>query len=181
MHTSIALWIAVSLVSATGASTGPERKPNIVVILADDLGIECLSSYGGRHETPNIDKLVTQGMRFSHCFSNPYCSPSRANLLTGRYPFRNGVTTVLWSRRQEEIHVSPEQPSFARQLKAEGYATSIVLRRIRSRTPKSITIFPSEKTALTRFRFSICLTPSTRPGQRSRCIMPTGSVSSRGT
>jgi arylsulfatase A len=125
MQTSIGFGIAVSLVSATGASTGPDRKPNIVVVLADDLGIECMSSYGGRHETPNIDKLATQGMRFTHCFSNPYCSPSRASLLTGRYPFKNGLKTVLWNRRQEEIHASPEQPSFARQLKAGGYATSI--------------------------------------------------------
>ncbi|MEK6247253.1 MAG: sulfatase-like hydrolase/transferase, partial [Planctomycetales bacterium] len=103
-----------------------ESAPNIVVILADDLGIECLSSYGGTsHDTPNIDKLATQGMRFTYCFSNPFCSPSRANLLTGRYPFKNGLKVVLSVRHQEEIHVSPEQPSFARQLKAEGYATAI--------------------------------------------------------
>ena len=61
-----------------------KKKPNIVVILADDLGIECLSSYGGKsHKTPNLDKLAAQGMRFTHCFSNPLCSPSRASLLTG--------------------------------------------------------------------------------------------------
>ena len=48
------------------------EKPNIVMILADDLGIECLSSYGGKSQkTPNLDKLATQGLRFAHCFSNP--------------------------------------------------------------------------------------------------------------
>jgi arylsulfatase A len=111
--------------SATAVSAGQERKPNIVVILADDLGIECLSSYEGRHQTPNIDKLAMQGMRFTRCFSNPYCSPSRASLLTGRYPFKNGLKDVLWSKRQEEIYLSPEQPSFARQLKSVGYTTAI--------------------------------------------------------
>ncbi len=103
------------------------KSPNIVFILADDLGIECLSAYGGTsHKTPNIDRLATQGMKFENCFSNPFCSPSRASLLTGRYPFKNGLKEVLHSRTQEDIYLSPEQPSFARQLKSAGYATAIV-------------------------------------------------------
>jgi arylsulfatase A-like enzyme len=101
-------------------------KPNIVIILADDLGIECLSSYGGKsHKTPNIDRLASESMRFTHCFSNPFCSPSRATLLTGRYPFKNGLKTVLHSRSQEEIYLRPDQPSFSRQLKQAGYATGL--------------------------------------------------------
>jgi arylsulfatase A len=123
---ALSLAAAVHSLAAPPATSPPQtEKPNIVFILADDLGIECLSSYGGKHKTPNIDKLATQGMRFTHCFSNPFCSPSRANLLTGRYPFANGLKEVLYSRKQENIYVSPDQPSFARQLKAEGYATAI--------------------------------------------------------
>jgi arylsulfatase A len=104
----------------------PNSKPNIVIILADDLGIECLNPYGGiSHKTPNIDQLARQGMRFTRCFSNPYCSPSRASLLTGRYPFKNGLKTVLHSRTQENLYLHPDQPSFARQLKQAGYATGL--------------------------------------------------------
>ena len=102
-------------------------KPNIVLILADDLGVECLSSYGGTsHQTPNLDRLAKEGMRFTHCFSNPYCSPSRAQLLTGRYPFENGLKVVLHSKRQENIYLHPSQPSLPRQLKQHGYATQTV-------------------------------------------------------
>lgn len=104
-----------------------QTKPNIVLILADDLGVECLSSYGGSSlKTPNIDKLAAGGMKFSRCFSNPYCSPSRASLLTGRYPFKNGLTTVLDTKDKEEVYLHPDQPSFARQLKQAGYATELV-------------------------------------------------------
>jgi arylsulfatase A len=104
----------------------PNSKPNIVIILADDLGIECLKPYGGiSHKTPNIDQLARQGMKFTRCFSNPFCSPSRASLLTGRYPFKNGLKTVLHSRTQENLYLHPDQPSFARQLKQAGYATGL--------------------------------------------------------
>jgi len=65
-------------------------------------------------------------MRFTHCFANPLCSPSRAQLLTGRYPFLNGLKVVLSSKRQEDIFLRPSQPSFPRQLKQHGYATQIV-------------------------------------------------------
>lgn len=115
-------WVLLS----RGLASAAEPRPNFVVILADDLGIECLSTYGGKsHATPNIDKLRSQGMQFSHCFSNPFCSPSRASLLTGRYPFKNGLKEVLHSNRQKDIYLSPEQPGFARQLKSAGYATAI--------------------------------------------------------
>ena len=101
-------------------------KPNVVIILADDLGVECLSTYGGTSlKTPNIDQLAAQGMRFTRCFSNPFCSPSRASLLTGRYPFKNGLTTVLDTREKEDVYLHPDQPSFARQLKQAGYATEL--------------------------------------------------------
>jgi arylsulfatase A len=104
-----------------------KSSPNIVVILADDLGIECLSTYGGvSHNTPNLDRLASQGKRFTHCFSNPYCSPSRASLLTGRYPFLNGLKTVLFDQQtQANLYLRPTQPSFARQFKQAGYATAI--------------------------------------------------------
>ena len=127
IQTSIALCVAVSLIAWRTACADTETKPNIVVILADDMGIECLSAYGGKSQkTPNIDKLATQGMRFTNCFSNPFCSPSRASLLTGRYPFKNGLKEVLWNERaQANTYLHTDQPSFARQLKQAGYTTAI--------------------------------------------------------
>lgn len=121
--TCLLLFLSLTLATRVIAS----EKPNILVILADDLGIECLASYGGTsHKTPNLDRLAKEGMRFTHCFSNPFCSPSRAQLLTGRYPFQNGLKVVLHSKNQENLFLSPSQPSFARQLKQHGYATQIV-------------------------------------------------------
>lgn len=109
------------------APSQSSSKPNILLILADDLGIECLPAYGGTsHKTPNLDRLAKEGMRFKNCFSNPFCSPSRGQLLTGRYPFQNGLKVVLHSKNQENIFLRPSQPSFVRQLKQHGYATQIV-------------------------------------------------------
>ena len=123
--------LLIASLSALHAAEAPAKtaagKPNIVLILADDLGVECLSAYGGTsHQTPNIDRLAKEGMRFTRCFSNPYCSPSRAQLLTGRYPFQNGLKVVLHSKNQENLYLKPSQPSFPRQLKQHGYATQIV-------------------------------------------------------
>ncbi|WP_309722344.1 sulfatase-like hydrolase/transferase [Armatimonas sp.] len=119
--------LMLAVLAALPATAQAMTKPNIVLILADDMGIECLSAYGGTSlKTPNLDKLAAQSMRFLRCFSNPYCSPSRASLLTGRYPFQNGLTTVLDTLDKEEIYLRPDQPSFARQLKQTGYATQLV-------------------------------------------------------
>lgn len=120
--------VAMLLSSLMGTAIGEEvARANVLIILADDLGVECLSAYGGTSlKTPHIDKLAAKGMRFTRCFSNPYCSPSRASLLTGRYPFKNGLTTVLDTKDKEDVYLHPDQPSFARQMKQAGYATELV-------------------------------------------------------
>jgi arylsulfatase A-like enzyme len=73
------------------------RRPNIVVILADDLGAGDLGAYGGRVlRTPNIDRLAAEGMRLTAAYASaPVCSPSRAGLLTGRYPLRSGIMAAM--------------------------------------------------------------------------------------
>jgi len=69
------------------------KKPNIIFILADDLGIGNISCYGADNfKTPNIDKLASTGMRLTHGYTAPLCGPSRALILTGRQPFRTGTT-----------------------------------------------------------------------------------------
>jgi arylsulfatase A len=115
-------------VTCVGAEENqPARPPNIVFILADDLGIECVSALGGQsYSTPNIDKLAADGMKFTHCFSAPACSPTRAQLLTGLYPFGNGIAHVIYKPGKHQEFLSPEKfTSFASLLKKKGYATAM--------------------------------------------------------
>ena len=78
---------------SAAADDAASQKPDIIFILADDLGIGGLSCYGGDNfKTPNIDKLAASGIRYQHCYSSPLCGPSRALLLTGRYAFHTGMT-----------------------------------------------------------------------------------------
>ncbi len=95
-------------------------KPNIVFILADDLGLDGLSCYGGEHiKTPNLDALAANGMRFSSCYANPLCGPSRCTLMTGRYVFRTGGRT-----NQSAGRPSPkDEVCIANVMKQAGYAT----------------------------------------------------------
>ena len=91
------------------------ERPNIVLIMADDLGRELLSSYGGTsYRTPNLDGLAREGMRFENCYATPLCTPSRAMILTGRYSFRN---YQAWGE------LPRNQVTFAQLLKDAGYAT----------------------------------------------------------
>jgi len=103
-----------------------ENKPNIILFFVDDLGIESLKTYGGHStNTPNIDKLAEDGMLFTHCFANPACSPSRAELLTGTYPSDNGIQHVL-TYFEDNTFLDPDSfKSFANQLKETGYTTAV--------------------------------------------------------
>jgi len=90
MKHTLTLLTALLLAPLAALHSAESRKPNIIVILSDDLGWADLSCYGSTfHESPNLDKLAAQGMRFTQAYSSsPYCSPSRAGILTGRHPAR---------------------------------------------------------------------------------------------
>ena len=87
--TAVRLGIAViTLVTALVTSAAP--RPNVVLIMADDLGYETLGTYGGTsYKTPVLDKLAAGGVRFDQCFVQPLCTPTRVQLMTGRYNVRN--------------------------------------------------------------------------------------------
>jgi len=114
------------LASAAGAlSAAPARTPNIVIIFCDDLGYGDLGCYGGALSTPNIDGIARDGLRFTNCISaNPVCSPSRAALLTGRYPTRAGVPRVLFPRDEQGMPLGEQ--TLANMLAEKGYKTGCV-------------------------------------------------------
>ncbi len=105
------------------AQTTGARKPNIVFILADDLGINGLACYGAdNYKTPNIDKLAREGTRYTHAYTAPLCGPSRALIMTGRYAFRTGATN-----QDATGLMTPNGETFMPKiLKQAGYKTAAV-------------------------------------------------------
>src|SRR5579863_9163021 len=80
------------------------RRPNIVLILADDMGFSDLGCYGSEISTPNLDKLAAGGQRFTQFYNTPRCCPSRAALLTGLYPQEAGVGGMMEDRGLPGYH-----------------------------------------------------------------------------
>jgi arylsulfatase A len=111
-----------------------DRPPNIVFILADDLGYDLLSCYGSdQFETPNTDALAAGGTRFRYCHTSPVCGPSRCQLMTGQYPFRS--SHVENDGRVASIDPTG-LPSVARVLKGAGYVTALCGKWHMSRKPQ---------------------------------------------
>jgi arylsulfatase A len=104
-----------------GNSKNTESKPNIIFILADDLGIGNVSCYGAdNYQTPNIDKLAKEGIQFNHAYTVPLCGPSRALILTGRYPFRTGAVN-----QDMTAQMKPEaETMIPKILKSAGYVST---------------------------------------------------------
>ena len=113
-------WSSVAKIGAARPS-GP--KPNVVLILADDLGSGDLGCYGAtRIKTPNLDALASQGVRCTDAHASAaVCTPSRYGLLTGRYYFRNTVKRPAWS-----LMLDDGQPTLASAMKSAGYATACI-------------------------------------------------------
>lgn len=93
------------------------KAPNIVLIMADDVGYECFGCYGSKqYQTPHLDKMAAEGLRFRHCYSQPLCTPSRVKIMTGISNVRNyAAFSVLRN----------DQKTFAHYLKDAGYQTAI--------------------------------------------------------
>ena len=115
--------LAIQLVSAAGA---PGTKPNIVIILADDLGFGDTGCYGAtRIKTPNVDRLAREGLRFQDAHStSATCTPARYALLTGEYPWRKKGTGVLPG--DAELIIQPGRTTVASLLQRAGYRTGVV-------------------------------------------------------
>lgn len=109
---------AVSFFAASSLSLfAQDNRPNIVLIMADDLGFECIGANGGTsYQTPNIDELAAQGIRFEHGHSQPLCTPTRVQLMTGKYNVRNYFSFGKLER---------SEVTFANLLKDAGYTTAI--------------------------------------------------------
>ena len=105
---------------------GRTAKPNVIFVLADDLGWAELACYGNSfNETPHLDKLAEQGIRFTHAYAAaPVCSPYRAALLTGQHPARVGILDYLRPNSSNALPVS--QVTLPKLLKRNGYATGMV-------------------------------------------------------
>jgi len=108
------------------ASAFAERPPNIVVILADDLGCCDMAMYGGWIKTPRIEKMAKEGMLFTDFHANSsVCSPTRTAFLTGRYQQRAGIVDVIVGNREPESGIPPSITTLPRVFKDSGYATAL--------------------------------------------------------
>ena len=118
--------ILFSLFLAITSAFADDEKPNIIFVLADDLGWAELGCYGNTfNETPHLDQLASEGMRFTDAYAEaPVCSPYRAALLTGQHPARIGITDYL--RPNSANGLSPSQNTLAKRLQANGYETGMV-------------------------------------------------------
>jgi arylsulfatase A len=118
--------VATGVTLLTRPLRTPDRPPNIVVVLCDDLGYGDLSCFGHQTiRTPNVDRFATEGIRFTNCYAaSAVCSPSRAGLLTGRVPDRAGIFDWL-PMQPGPIHLRREEVTYARALKDAGYRTCL--------------------------------------------------------
>lgn len=109
-------WL-VLICALVAVPAAADDRPNIVVIMADDIGVECLSCYGGKdYETPHLDRLAASGMRFENAHAQPICTPSRVQIMTGIYNNRNYIRFGL---------LDPAAITFGNVLRGAGYETCI--------------------------------------------------------
>lgn len=116
MKVVLLMTLGLAQLALPSVSKGSE-KTNIILFMTDDMGIECLSTYGAEtYSTPVLDKLAKEGIKFNHCYSQPLCTPSRVKIMTGRYNFRNYT---------QFKHLDPSQMTIGHVAKSAGYQTAV--------------------------------------------------------
>ena len=137
MPRSVWLCVVALLIPAFQASTLAVEadRPNIVLIMADDLGLECLQCYGGTsYRTPHLDQLAAEGLRFTHAYSQPLCTPTRVQLMTGRYNHRNWISFGISIRKSELSGICFATPAIEPASPASGNCSRTIRRTFRMRT-----------------------------------------------
>ena len=101
-----------------------KKKPNVIVIMADDIGAEGLACYGSTiYTSPQLDKMAAEGVRFNNAYATPLCTPSRVMIMTGTYPHRNGFKALIGKR--PGLRMPGNIPTFGHYFKNAGYKTAI--------------------------------------------------------
>ena len=116
--------VSIAAVLHTASLQAQEQQPNIIFIMGDDIGWNNIGAYNqgimaGR--TPNLDRLASEGMRFTDYYAEASCTAGRANFITGELPIRTGLTTV--GQAGSPLGMPDEAPTIATSLKSMGYAT----------------------------------------------------------
>jgi arylsulfatase len=125
-HYTLVSWLLILLLSS--AASSPElpskasKRPNIILIMADDMGFSDIGCYGGEIRTPNLDRLGRKGLRFTQFYNAARCCPSRASLLTGQYPHKAGIGEMV-EQGTYAGHLLPTTLTIAEALKGAGYQT----------------------------------------------------------
>lgn len=130
VQTGVAGSVALSTLGLPGVPRAQAAKPNIIFIMADDLGFADVSCYGQRdYTTPNIDRLATEGTRFVQAYSNScVCTPTRVGLITGRYQYRLpvGLEEPISPQTPKGIGLPTDHPTIPSLMKKAGYATELI-------------------------------------------------------
>lgn len=123
-------WYSTGLLLSTSFLVHAQKdaRPNIIVILADDLGYSDMGCYGGEIATPNLDRLATNGLRFSHFYNASRSCPTRASLLTGLYPHQADIGRMTFNEGQPGYQgtMSHQAVTIAEVLQGVGYQTGMI-------------------------------------------------------
>ena len=126
---SIAVFAGAALLFSSARSASAAARPNVVVILADDMGFSDLGCYGGEIHTPHIDQMAQQGIRFAQFYNMARCCPTRASLLTGLYPHQAGIGAMnqqLDHKPAYQGELNDKCVTMAEVLRGAGYHTGMV-------------------------------------------------------
>lgn len=120
-------WVLAGTMPALAQKSPKDKRPNIVVILADDLGYSDLGCFGGEIQTPNIDKMAQNGIRYTQFYNISRCCPTRASLLTGLYNHDAGIGHMTTKRNDQAYkgHIGKDAVTIAEVLKDAGYNTAM--------------------------------------------------------